>query len=187
VDGNRRLETSKANEPRKNKASLGESLVAARERLGLSREALIEQTHIPGHYVQMLEQDDYHRIADQLYLLPFLRKYASFVDIDQDETAMRLVREVQRLDNNPSSVRLDEPLDDSRRKRGRNWTTPILFGSLIVVIIGAYIAQSHHNDSDVVTAPKLQSSASFAEPSSAYASKEMMTSVPTGQPHGSPQ
>jgi cytoskeletal protein RodZ len=143
--GGNELEATEATEaPR---ASLGKSLIKARERRGLSRQMVVEQTHIPAHYVQMLEDDDYRRISDQLYLLPFLRKYADFLDIDPDETAMRLLREVQRVDNNPSSVRLDEPLD-GRRYRRRNWSKPIMFGGLVAVMIGAYIAQSRHADLD---------------------------------------
>ena len=152
--GGNQVETESSKQARE--ASLGQSLVTARERRGLSREAVVQQTHIPARYVQMLEDDDYRRISDQLYLLPFLRKYASFLDIDQDETAMRLVREVLRLDNSPSPVRLEEPLDDSRRHSRRNWTKPILFSGLVAVIIGASIAQSHHNDTDTITAPKIQ-------------------------------
>jgi len=163
VDGNQ-VET--ANVKEKRKATLGEYLVAARERRGLSREIVVQQTHIPAHYVQMLEDDDYRRISDQLYLLPFLRKYSTFLDIDQDETAMRLLREVQRVDNSPSPVRLAEPRDDSRHYRERNWTKPILFSGLIAVIVGAYIAQSRYNESDTTTAPQLQSAQALVSPSS---------------------
>ena len=112
--GDNQLETTSVSQLRQ--ASLGQSLIAARERRALSREGVVQQTHIPAHYVQMLEDDDYRRISDQLYLLPFLRKYAVFLDIDQDETAMRLLREVQRVENNPSPVRLGEPLGGVRRE-----------------------------------------------------------------------
>jgi cytoskeletal protein RodZ len=140
------------------KKSLGESLTGARQQRGLSRETAVEQTHIPKHYLQMLEDDDYRLISDRLYLLPFLRKYASFLEIDPDETAMRLLHDVQRVDNSPSAVRLDEPLDVARRSRPRNWSKPIMFGGLTAVIIGAYIAQARHNDAEVVTASRPQSS-----------------------------
>jgi cytoskeleton protein RodZ len=139
-------------------ASLGESLVAARERRGLSREAAVQQAHIPAHYLRMLEDDDYRLISDQLYLLPFLRRYASFLEIDSDEATMRLLREVQRADNCPSPVLLDEPLDDIRHYRRLNWSKPIMFGGLIAVIIGAYIVQAHHKDADTIPASPPQSS-----------------------------
>jgi cytoskeletal protein RodZ len=163
------------------KASLGESLISARKRRGLSREAVVQQTHIPAHYVQMLEDDDYRLISDRVYLLPFLRKYASFLEIDQDETAMRLLREVQRVDNASSPIRLDRELDNIRRNRRRNWTKPIMFSVLVAVIIGAYIAQSRHSDSDTVTSKAPSSPASVAAPSSP--SKETIKPLPQTATH----
>jgi cytoskeleton protein RodZ len=165
------------------KASLGESLVAARERRGLSREAVVQQAHIPAHYLRMLEDDDYRLISDRLYLLPFLRRYAGFLDIDPDETTMHLLREVQRADNGPSPVRLDEPLDDARRYRRRNWSKPIMFGSLIAVIIGAYIAQSHHKDTEPIPASTSQPSPVAASPSPAI-SQGTLNAFPAGQSAG---
>jgi cytoskeletal protein RodZ len=173
---NNQLEAATLNSKRK--SSLGESLIAARERRGLSRETVAEQTHIPAHYLRMLEDDDYRLISDQLYILPFLRKYASFLDIDQDETAMRLLREVQRVDSSSSPVRLDEPLEKSRRHRRRNWSKPILFGGLVAVIIGAYIAQSRHSQTESSFAPTASpQSAAVSSPS--VASKESLT-LPAG-------
>ena len=154
--GGNQSETTTIDEART--ATLGQSLVAAREQRGLSREAVVQQAHIPAHYIQMLEDDDYQRIADQLYLLPFLRRYASFLKIDQDESAMRLLREVQRLESNPSPVHLDDAVGNARRHHQRNWTKPMLFGALIAIIIGAYMVQSHHSDADAVAATKIQSS-----------------------------
>ncbi len=176
--GSNQLEPTTLDQPRK--ASLGESLVAVREGRGLSRETVVQQTHIPAHYLQMLEDDDYRLIADQLYLLPFLRKYAFFLEIDQDETAMRLVRAVQRADNNTSPIRLDEPLDDIRRYRRRNWSKPIIFGGLIAVIIGAYIAQSRRNDTDKVNVPTVQPSP-VAVSSESSASNGAMSSLSASQ------
>jgi cytoskeletal protein RodZ len=167
--GGNQLQTVALNQARK--VSLGESLVAAREQRGLSRETAVQQTHIPAHYLRMLEDDDYRLISDQLYLLPFLRKYASFLDIDRDEAAMHLLLEVQRADNSPSPIRLDGPLDDIRRFRRRNWGKPMMFSGLIAVIIGAYIAQSRHKDAaDTIPAPTLRSSQA-ALSSSSFAPK----------------
>jgi cytoskeletal protein RodZ len=162
-------------------ASLGESLVAARERRGLSQEAAVQEAHIPAHYLRMLENDDYRLISDQLYLLPFLRRYSSFLDLDPDETTMRLLREVQRADNAPSPVQLDEPLDDIRHPRRRNWSKPIMFGGLIAVIIGAYIVQSHHEDADTIPASTAQSSQVTAASPSQSISGVALNSAPATQ------
>lgn len=172
--GGNQLEITTLNVARK--ASLGESLVAARELRGLSREAVARETRIPAHYLQMLEDDDYRLISDRLYLMPFLRKYATFLEIDQDETAMRLVHEVLRADNNPSPVQPDEPLDDIRHYRQRDWSKLIIFSGLIAIIIGAYIVQSRHNETD--TTPTVKSLQAAAVPSPSAGLKGAVNPVP---------
>ncbi|MBV8054193.1 MAG: helix-turn-helix domain-containing protein [Deltaproteobacteria bacterium] len=168
--------------------------MAARERRGLSREAIVQQAHIPAHYLRMLEDNDYRLISDQLYLVPYLRKYASFLDIDPDETAMRLLHEIQRIDNSPSPHRLDAPLDDIRRYRRRNWNKPIMFGGLIAVIIGAYIVQSRHKDADIIPASTVQPSqaAAVSSPSSApkeapisFSAHQSTNAASVSEPHSS--
>jgi cytoskeletal protein RodZ len=122
--------------------SLGGFLADAREKRGASREDVVRETRIPDHYVRMMESNDYSTISDQLYVLPFLRRYASFLALDPEETAMRFVREVQRADSTPSARSL-EPFEMDRRKR-RNWTGPAIATALIAVIVGAWLTQSHH-------------------------------------------
>lgn len=155
-------------------SSLGQSLVAARERRGLSRETVVQQTRIPAHYIRMLEDDDYNLISDRLYLLPFLRKYASFLEIDQDEIAMRLVRHVQQTDNSPPLMGSAPSFENSQRHRRRNWAGPILFGALIAVMIGAYIVQSRHSN---LEAPTFQGALSSA-PSSAETQDSQPSALP---------
>ena len=145
-----------ASEPLKDgdgETSLGKLLANARERRGLSREDAITETRIPDHYLRMMESNDYSMISDQLYLLPFLRKYAVFLQLDPEEIGMRFVREVQRADNNPPPVRLAEPLDKVHRRKRHNWTGIIVVIGLLAVIVGAYIAESRHNDSGDSSAP----------------------------------
>jgi cytoskeletal protein RodZ len=128
-------------------ASLGRALASARERRGISREQAAGDTRIPGHYLAMMESNDYSKISDQLYVLPFLRRYAEYLQLDPEETAMRFVREVQRADNSPPPVRLAEPLDDFDRRKRRNWTGIVVIIGLIAVLIGAYVVESRHRDS----------------------------------------
>jgi cytoskeletal protein RodZ len=64
--------------------SLGHLVTEARERKGLTREQVATDAHIPPHYVKMIETDSYDMISDRLYLVPFLRRYASFLGLDAD-------------------------------------------------------------------------------------------------------
>src|SRR5580658_5233065 len=91
-----------------NDHSLGKIMSMAREKRGLTREEAAKSSNIPGYYLTMIESDDYSSIADQLYLLPFLRRYATFVGLEPEEVASRFIRDVQRADMNPG--RVSEPI-----------------------------------------------------------------------------
>ena len=54
-----------------------------REEKGLSLQETEAATRIPVHYLQHLEGKGNPRLlADELYLVPFLRMYATFLDLD---------------------------------------------------------------------------------------------------------
>ena len=54
-----------------------------REQKGLSLQETEAATRIPLHYLQHLEGGgDPRLLADELYLVPFLRTYAAFLDLD---------------------------------------------------------------------------------------------------------
>ena len=155
--------------------SLGEFLIAARERRGITADDVVRETRLPLHYLRMMETNDYSQISDQLYLVPFLRRYASFLDLDQEDVAMRFVREVQRADSNPPPARLDQPLiAEPRRHRG--WTGAILVIGFLVVAVGVYLYQSErhrqvsagtlmpHSSASVVTGSDAGGSSAAPEP-----------------------
>jgi len=120
--------------------SLGAFLIAARERRGLAAAEVVAETRLPAHYLRMMETNDYSEISDQLYLVPFLRRYASFLDLDQEDVAMRFVREVQRADSIPPA-RLDQPLFAEPRRR-RGWTGAIVVVGFLAVAAGVYLYES---------------------------------------------
>lgn len=122
--------------------SLGNYLVSARERRGVSQADAVAETRIPEHYIRMMENNDYSQISDQLYVMPFLRRYASFLALDPDEAVMRFVREVQKADNAPSP-RSIAPIAINRRKP-RRWTGVALAAGLVAVIVFGWIAESRH-------------------------------------------
>src|SRR2546429_7814098 len=88
-------QSAAAQKPERSDSNLGVLLTAARERHRLTQSEAAQKASIPAHYVRMLEANDYGLISDQLYLLPFLRKYAGFLDLDADVLGMRFVNEVQ--------------------------------------------------------------------------------------------
>jgi len=119
--------------------ALGSLLVEARERKGLSREDVARETHLPVHYLTMIETDNFGGIADQLYVLPFLRRYAAFLEMDAEEVASRFVRDVQRAE--VSIQRINDPIKMVPR-RTRGAMLPIFYGILVtlIVLVAAEIA-----------------------------------------------
>ena len=121
--------------------ALGAFLTGIREKRGVTHDQLAKESRIPEHYVRMIEGNDYAKIADQLYMLPFIRRYAEYFALDVEEIAMRFVREVQRADNQPPSNRLDQPLDVVESKRG-GLRGGLLVVAVLAIAIGFYFYQS---------------------------------------------
>ena len=79
--------------------TLGELMTATREKSGLTREQVAAETHIPAYYVRMIESDSYDAIPDQLYLLPFFRRYAIFLGLDAQKIVSRFIVDFEKAEN----------------------------------------------------------------------------------------
>jgi hypothetical protein len=115
-----------------NDHSLGQIMTMARERRGGSRDQAALESHIPGYYLTMIESDDYSSIADQLYLLPFLRRYATFVALDPEEVASRFIRDVQRADMN--ATRMSEPIAMIDHTKHFPWIEAVIGGVAVLIV-----------------------------------------------------
>jgi cytoskeletal protein RodZ len=113
-------------------SSLGAFLTAARKEGGYTAEQVAAGTHIPPHYIKAIETDDYGMISDQLYLLPFLRRYAAFIGLDPEDVASRFVREVQRAEVTAAKVSEPIAMISNERKPGR-----ARYVGMIVFVLGA--------------------------------------------------
>lgn len=78
---------------------IAETLRSAREKRGLSLEQAAATAGIPLQYVRLLEGESNVRVgvSDELYLIPFFRKYASFVGIDAEGLLPEFLGMVQQI------------------------------------------------------------------------------------------
>ena len=111
--------------------SLGHVITEARERKGLTREQVATEAHLPPHYVKMIETDSYDQISDRLYLVPFLRRYATFLGLDAEEIASRFVSNVQHAEANV--VRISQEITMAEKKPGSS--RRILFAVLVGAVV----------------------------------------------------
>jgi cytoskeletal protein RodZ len=111
--------------------SLSQFLVQVREHRGFTRDQIIADAHVPLLYLKMIETDDYGLISDRLYLIPFIRKYATFLGLDPEDIASRFVSDMQHAES--SVVRMSEPITVARKRRGI--LRSIVFGILVLMVL----------------------------------------------------
>jgi cytoskeleton protein RodZ len=169
--------------------SLGKSLARARDSRKLSREEASGQTRIPVQYLRMMESGDYRLISDQLYLLPYVRKYAAFLGLDAEDSAMRFIREVQRADN--SVARLAEPLAMEQKRRG----TWVGLAAVVVLVAAAgwlYLLKSHWHREHSAAPTAIPSAGAKPSPAGAHlfsvapapaTNEQPVQATATGSPH----
>jgi len=65
--------------------TLGEKLRQAREERGISIAEVAEQTRISPHYLEFIENDDYRTLPGGIFNKGFVKSYAKYVGIDEQE------------------------------------------------------------------------------------------------------
>src|SRR5215467_7517371 len=79
------------------KKPLGQIVREEREHKNLSLQEVVELTHIPFNYLQLLEgAGDERLVPDSLYLIASLRSYADFLGIDQGAALTRFISELEQ-------------------------------------------------------------------------------------------
>src|SRR6202030_600659 len=114
--------------------SLGHVITEARERKGLTREQVANEAHLPPHYVKMIETDSYDMISDRLYLVPFLRRYATFLGLDAEEIASRFVSSVQHAEANVVRISQEITMATKKPASSRRFLFVILVGAIVLLL-----------------------------------------------------
>jgi len=102
-----------------------------REEKGLSLQQTEAATRIPVHYLRHLEGGgDPRLLADELYLVPFLRTYATFLDLDSAYAVSEFVIASHRGETTGAS---QAPVRRSFFKRFLLFLVLVAFGVVVVL------------------------------------------------------
>src|SRR5215203_3338442 len=85
--------------------TLGEKLRQAREERGISVSEVAEQTRISPHYLDSIENDDYRTLPGGIFNKGFVKSYAKYVGIDEQEA----LQDYTSLIAGQDGVSADEP------------------------------------------------------------------------------
>ncbi len=130
--------------------SLGEKLRQAREARGITISEVAEQTRISSQYLEGIEADDYRALPGGIFNKGFLKSYAKYVGVDEQEALQDYARLVASQDNqvsdDPKTYR-PEVLTDDRSNSSNLFT--IIFAIIILGLIswGAYTFANYYGDS----------------------------------------
>lgn len=132
--------------------NIGESLKSAREARGITLDKAEEDTKIRKRYLQALEDGDYDVIPGRVYAKGFLRNYAKYLGLDQEEimieykllgTPVREGNNIKELEKNIYRRRLNN------RSGRKAYLLTAMIALLAVIILAAYGFMVKNNpDSD---------------------------------------
>jgi cytoskeleton protein RodZ len=114
--------------------TLGEKLRQAREERGISISEVAEQTRISPHYLDSIENDDYRTLPGGIFNKGFVKSYAKYVGVDEQEALQdysRLIASQEgEVSEDPKTYR-PEVLTDDRTSAS---TLPTII--IAVIILG---------------------------------------------------
>lgn len=119
--------------------SLGEKLRQAREERGISLTEVAEQTRISPHYLESIERDDYKPLPGGIFNKGFVKSYAKFVGLDEQEALAdysRLIAANEAGEDPDLKVYRPEVLTDDR---SGSMIPTIIMAAVILGIITAGI------------------------------------------------
>lgn len=150
--------------------TLGSYLADAREALGIDLHAAAQQTRISIHYLQALEREDFSRLPGQVFVKGFLKNYARFLNVPEEEVMKRYgeVAGVQQVPAGappgagPAVFAPPEP-----RRREETPLEPFVWGAVIFIALIVLLFTSLPKRHGEEPATPAQSSEAPAAPTAA--------------------
>jgi cytoskeleton protein RodZ len=113
--------------------TISTALKQAREQHGISLQDVSQAVNVPLPYLQALEgEGDRRFLADTMYLIPFLRTYASYLGFNHNGAVRQFISELQSSEIAKVKTPLESPLSPARFSA---WILPlvVLLGGLLSV------------------------------------------------------
>lgn len=122
--------------------SLGEKLRQAREERGISISEVAEQTRISSLYLKSIEDDNYKPLPGGIFNKGFVKAYAKYVGIDEQEALQDYARLVAQneevVDEGPPRYR-PEVLTDEARTASSMIPTIVFAGIILALMTGGIL------------------------------------------------
>ncbi len=93
--------------------TVGRILRRAREREGLDIADVAEALRIRSDYLQAIERSEFERLPGATYAIGFVRSYAGFLELDDEEIVRRFKQEVAGL-NRTQDLSFPEPVNEGK-------------------------------------------------------------------------
>lgn len=134
--------------------SLGEKLRQAREARGITISEVAEQTRISSLYLEGIEADDYRTLPGGIFNKGFVKSYAKYVGVDEQEALQDYARLMASQDNqadDDTKTYRPEVLTDDRNNSSTLLT--IIFAIIILGLIswGAYAFANYYGETSSST------------------------------------
>lgn len=116
--------------------TLGEKLREAREERGISVSEVAEQTRISPLYISSIEKDDYKPLPGGIFNKGFVKSYAKFIGIDEQEALQdyaRIVTENESQDDDGLRKYRPEVLTDDNS--ASSMVPTIIFAGIILALM----------------------------------------------------
>lgn len=131
---------------------LGELLRTQRERKGITLEQAAADTRIREKFLAALEAGDYQSLPGAVYTRGFLRNYAEYLDLDQEDLVVQFQQE-RGLIAEPG--RAFEPMRPIAR-RSVLLTPAVLVPVLVLAGIGLFVGYLYYQFTSFAVAPALE-------------------------------
>ena len=168
--------------------TLGEEMKRLREERGLTLKEISEESRIGTRFLQAIENNNFRSLPGGIYNRSFIRKYASYIGMDEDEAIALYFQQIKGQGEElpptaPEELesKEPEPQDETSPHLLINYKTFAIVG-VVIIAIGVVILMISLRDRTNNDAHKAQSSPAAEKSPKNTSQQEIVTPVPTPSP-----